>query len=132
MDEVTAAGSGAACRSESATASLSAPGRHAIRAARHRRASIVRRRKSGAGMAPASTARPGTSRLASGYPAAGALTPIERDLRRASVADALVRTIRSVPMPGVPPFSRRDRLLIVGLVAVEALVAVLLGAAARR
>jgi hypothetical protein len=60
------------------------------------------------------------------------LSRAERDARQARVAEALVRTIRSVPMPGVPPFSRRDRLLIAGLVGVEALLAVLLGTAARR
>lgn len=60
------------------------------------------------------------------------LSPEERERRLVNAADALVRTIRAVPMPGVPPFSRRDRLLIVGLLALQALVAVLLGAAGRR
>ena len=131
MDETTAMGPPAVGSWEPADGPLSVPGRRAIRAARHRRAWVARRRTSIAGTASASAARRGAARPARSS-APRILSPAERERRRASVADALVRTIRSVPMPGVPPFSRRDRLLIVGLVAVEALVAVLLGAAARR
>ena len=138
MDEMTATGPPAVGSWEPVGGALSIPGRRAIRAARHRRAWVARRRRSSAetasasASASASAARRGTARPATRSSPARILSPAERERRRASVADALVRTIRSVPMPGVPPFSRRDRLLIVGLLAFEALVAVLLGAAGRR
>ncbi len=132
MDQMTATGPRAVAPREPVGGPLSAPGRQAIRAARHRRAWVARRRESSAEIASASAARRGTVRPAAWSSAARTLSPAERERRRASVADALVRTIRSVPMPGVPPFSRRDRLLIVGFIAVEAIVAVLLGTAGRR
>jgi len=59
------------------------------------------------------------------------LLPWERERLRALVADVLVRTMRSVPVPGVPPFTRRDRLLLVGIIVCEALVVGFLVAAAR-
>jgi hypothetical protein len=132
MDETIATGPRAVAPWEPAGGPLSTPGRQAIRAARHRRAWVARRRTSGAETASAPAARRGAARPAARSSAARILSPAERERRRASVADALVRTIRSVPMPGVPPFSRRDRLLIVGFIAVEAIVAVLLGTAGRR
>jgi len=57
------------------------------------------------------------------------LSNAERERRLAKVADSLVRTMRSVPMPGVQPFSKRDRLAIFGVVAIEAvLVGLIVGA----
>ncbi len=103
----------------------------ARRIAQHRRAWIAQRGRRSA----ASTGGPAGSAAAvgvAGSTVTAALSPEERERRLVNAADALVRTIRAVPMPGVPPFSRRDRLLIVGLLAFEALVAVLLGAAGRR
>jgi len=60
------------------------------------------------------------------------LSSDELDRRRAYAAIALVRTIRSVPLPGVAPFTRRDRLLFVALIAAEAIVVALVAAAAGR
>ena len=60
------------------------------------------------------------------------LLPAERERRRAAVAQVLVRTMRSVPMPGVPPFSRRDRMVLGAVVVLEALVVGLIAAASHR
>lgn len=60
------------------------------------------------------------------------LSPDELGRRRARVADALVRTIRSVPVPGVPPFSRQDVALVVAVVLVEAAAIVVIAALASR
>lgn len=64
-------------------------------------------------------------------PPAVRLSPEELDRRRDRVAVALVRTIHSVPMPGVAPLSGRDLLLIVALIATEAVVVGLVVAAPR-
>ena len=103
----------------------------ARRIAQHRRAWIARR---GRWSSTPTGGRAGSAAAAdvAGSAVTAALSPEERERRLVNAADALVRTIRAVPMPGVPPFSRRDRLLIVGLLALQALVAVLLGAAGRR
>jgi hypothetical protein len=97
--------------------------RRAHLSAARRRAWMARRR----GSAPARSVgeRAGAN---SGPPAAAArsasghLTPDEVEQGRARAAMALVRTIRSVPMPGVAPFSRRDLVLVGAVVALEALV----------
>ncbi len=109
----------------------SSSAQRARRAAQHRRAWIARR---GSWSSGPKGGRTGPARTAddTGSAVAAALSSEERSRRLANAADVLVRTIRAVPMPGVPPFSRRDRLLIAGFLAFEALVAVLLGAAGRR
>ena len=62
MDEMTATGPPAVGSWEPVGGALSIPGRRAIRAARHRRAWVARRRTSIAGTASASAARQGTAR----------------------------------------------------------------------
>lgn len=63
---------------------------------------------------------------------ARALSAKEFDRRLEHVARVLVKTIRAVPMPGVSPFTRRDWIIVVGVVLTEALVVVLLVAGAQR
>ena len=105
-------------------ARLSTPARAARRAAQRRRATIARHGRTPHGP------RVLTPRAVPAVPAD--LLPAERDRRRAAVARFLVRTMRSVPMPGVPPFSRRDRMVLGAAVALEALVVGLIAAASHR
>ena len=106
------------------SARLSTPARAARRAAQRRRATIARHGRIRHGP------RVPTPRATPTLPAD--LMPAERDRRRAAVAQLLVRTMRSVPMPGVPPFSRRDRMVLGTVVVLEALVVGLIAAASQR
>lgn len=108
----------------------SSPGSAARRAAQRRRAAQARRRVmlQGWQAVPAPTAPTASGRGAG----TTAISPVERERRLQAAADHLVRTMRSVAVPGVPPFSRRDRLLLGGIIAIEAVVVGLMAAAAHR
>ncbi len=101
-------------------------------AAARKRASIARYRAlgRGAGDGPGSASAHGPASAAIGR--FETLSSDELDRRRTHAAIALVRTIRSVPLPGVAPFTRRDRLLFVALIAAEAIIVVLVAAAGGR
>ena len=104
--------------------------RRARLAAARRRAGTARRTGTGRTVRdPGHRASPGP-----GVPRAPAraLSAKEFDRRLEHVARVLVKTIRAVPMPGVSPFTRRDWIIVVGVVLTEALVVVLLVAGAQR
>ena len=104
--------------------------RRARLAAARRRAGTARRMTTGCparNRTLAGSARPDVSRTQG-----RALSAEEFDRRLEHVARMLVRTIRAVPMPGVSPFTRRDWVIVVGVVLAEALVVVLLVAGAQR
>ncbi len=109
---------------------LSAAGSAVRRSAQRRRASRARRRDALPGRRPPPA--PVAAALVASAPGTVALSPVERERRLDTVADHLVRTMRSVAVPGVPPFSRRDRLLFGGIVTIEAVVVGLMVAAAHR
>ncbi len=96
-----------------------------IRAAR-RRASAARHRR----LVPGLVAHTAAVRHAS-PPRGAPLSGQEVEHRLDRLARVLVRTMRSVPMPGVAPLRRRDWLLIGAVVVGEALVVLLFAWAAR-
>ena len=110
--------------------------RHArIRSARLRAATARRRARDRHAAPAARFAVRAPLPLLSGHVVAATRRPLDGDevaRRLDRVAVALVRTIRSVPAPGVAPLRRRDIALFAAVVAVEAGVVLLIAAAITR